>query len=87
MPSPEHTRGPARWRAYDVRLSFHPISSVLNSERELVVKSAVQELELQAGIAEAGRADVIGCTGEALPSGLRRNWNGSSEASRSSALR
>ena len=36
-------------RAYDVRLSLHPDQFVvLNSEREPVVQSAVQELELQA---------------------------------------
>jgi len=44
----------------DVRLSFHPDQFVvLNSERETVVRSAVQELELQAGIAEMIGADVI----------------------------
>ena len=47
-------------RAYDVRLSLHPDQFVvLNSEREQVVRSAVQELELQAMIAEMIGADVI----------------------------
>jgi len=47
-------------RAYDVRLSLHPDQFVvLNSEREPVVRSAVQELELQAMIAEMIGADVI----------------------------
>ncbi|HEX6432729.1 MAG TPA: UV DNA damage repair endonuclease UvsE [Gemmatimonadales bacterium] len=46
--------------AYDVRLSLHPDQFVvLNSERELVVKSAVEELELQARVAEMIGADVI----------------------------
>src|SRR3954454_18438931 len=47
-------------RAYDVRLSLHPDQFVvLNSEREPVVRSAVQELEHQAMIAEMIGADVI----------------------------
>jgi UV DNA damage endonuclease len=47
-------------RAYDVRLSLHPDQFVvLNSEREPVVKSAVQELEMQAEVAELVGADVI----------------------------
>ena len=47
-------------RAYDVRLSLHPDQFVvLNSEREAVVRSAVQELEHQATIAELIGADVI----------------------------
>jgi UV DNA damage endonuclease len=47
-------------RAYDVRLSLHPDQFVvLNSEREAVVRSAVQELELQAKVAEMIGADVI----------------------------
>jgi UV DNA damage endonuclease len=47
-------------RAYDVRLSLHPDQFVvLNSEREAVVQSAVQELEHQAAIAEMIGADVI----------------------------
>jgi UV DNA damage endonuclease len=47
-------------RAYDVRLSLHPDQFVvLNSEREPVVESAVQELEHQAMIAEMIGADVI----------------------------
>jgi UV DNA damage endonuclease len=47
-------------QAYDVRLSLHPDQFVvLNSEREPVVRSAVQELELQARVAEMIGADVI----------------------------
>jgi UV DNA damage endonuclease len=47
-------------RAYDVRLSLHPDQFVvLNSEREQVVRSAAQELEHQATIAEMIGADVI----------------------------
>jgi UV DNA damage endonuclease len=47
-------------RAYDVRLSLHPDQFVvLNSEREPVVRAAVQELEHQATIAEMIGADVI----------------------------
>jgi UV DNA damage endonuclease len=47
-------------RAYDVRLSLHPDQFVvLNSEREQVVRSAVQELEHQAAVAELIGADVI----------------------------
>jgi UV DNA damage endonuclease len=47
-------------RAYDIRLSLHPDQFVvLNSEREAVVQSAVQELELQASVAEMIGADVI----------------------------
>jgi UV DNA damage endonuclease len=47
-------------RAYDVRLSLHPDQFVvLNSERDAVVRSAVQELELQAAVADMIGADVI----------------------------
>jgi UV DNA damage endonuclease len=47
-------------QAYDVRLSLHPDQFVvLNSEREPVVRSAVEELELQASVAEMIGADVI----------------------------
>jgi UV DNA damage endonuclease len=47
-------------RAYDVRLSLHPDQFVvLNSERESVVRSAVQELEHQARVAEMIGADVV----------------------------
>jgi UV DNA damage endonuclease len=47
-------------RAYDVRLSLHPDQFVvLNSERDAVVRSAVQELELQARVAEMIGAHVI----------------------------
>ena len=70
--------------AYDIRLSLHPDQFVvLNSEREAVVQSAVQELEHQAMIAELIGADVIclhggGATGgfgaavERLERGLER---------------
>jgi len=47
-------------RAYDVRLSLHPDQFVvLNSQREAVVQSAIQELELQASVAAMMGADVI----------------------------
>jgi UV DNA damage endonuclease len=47
-------------RAEDVRLSFHPDQFVvLNSERSEVVRSAVEELEFQAAIAELVGADTI----------------------------
>ena len=64
-------------RAYDVRLSLHPDQFVvLNSEREAVVKSAVQELELQAEVAELVGADVIvlhgGGAGGGIPAALER---------------
>ncbi|HJR15847.1 MAG TPA: UV DNA damage repair endonuclease UvsE [Gemmatimonadales bacterium] len=59
-------------RAYDVRLSLHPDQFVvLNSERELVVKSAVQELELQARVAEMVRADVIVLHGGGAAGGIQ----------------
>ena len=58
-------------RAYDVRLSLHPDQFVvLNSERELVVKSAVQELELQASVAEMVGADVIVLHGGGAAGGI-----------------
>ncbi|HEX5962236.1 MAG TPA: UV DNA damage repair endonuclease UvsE [Gemmatimonadales bacterium] len=64
-------------RAYDVRLSLHPDQFVvLNSEREPVVKSAVQELELQAQVAELVGADVIvlhaGGAGGGIPAAVER---------------
>ncbi len=47
-------------RAADVRLSFHPDQFVvLNSEREAVVESSIQEVEFQADVAELVGADVI----------------------------
>jgi UV DNA damage endonuclease len=59
-------------RAYDVRLSLHPDQFVvLNSERELVVRSAVQELELQARIAEMIGADVIVLHGGGAAGGIK----------------
>ncbi|MEO7136230.1 MAG: UV DNA damage repair endonuclease UvsE [Gemmatimonadales bacterium] len=64
-------------RAYDVRLSFHPDQFVvLNSERKAVVKSAVQELELQGEVAEIVGADVIvvhaGGAGGGVPAAVER---------------
>ena len=47
-------------RERDVRLSFHPDQFVvLNSEREAVVESSLQELELQGALAELVGADTI----------------------------
>ncbi len=58
-------------RAYDIRLSLHPDQFVvLNSEREAVVRSAVQELEHQARIAELIGADVICLHGGGAAGGL-----------------
>jgi UV DNA damage endonuclease len=58
-------------RAYDVRLSLHPDQFVvLNSEREHVVRSAVQELELQAMVAEMIGADVIVLHGGGAAGGI-----------------
>jgi len=58
-------------RAYDVRLSLHPDQFVvLNSEREQVVQSAVQELELQASVAEMIGADVIVLHGGGAAGGI-----------------
>jgi UV DNA damage endonuclease len=58
-------------RAYDVRLSLHPDQFVvLNSEREPVVRSAVQELEHQAMIAELIGADVIVLHGGGAAGGI-----------------
>lgn len=64
-------------QAYDVRLSLHPDQFVvLNSEREPVVRSAVQELELQAEVAELTGADVIvlhaGGANGGVPAALER---------------
>ena len=57
--------------AYDVRLSLHPDQFVvLNSERELVVRSAVQELELQASVAEMIGAEVIVLHGGGAAGGM-----------------
>ena len=58
-------------KAYDIRLSLHPDQFVvLNSEREAVVRSAVQELEHQAMIAELIGADVICLHGGGAAGGL-----------------
>jgi UV DNA damage endonuclease len=64
-------------KAYDIRLSLHPDQFVvLNSEREPVVRSAVQELELQADVAELVGADVIvlhgGGAGGGVPAAIER---------------
>ncbi len=57
--------------AYDIRLSLHPDQFVvLNSEREAVARSAVQELEHQAMIAELIGADVICLHGGGAAGGL-----------------
>jgi UV DNA damage endonuclease len=58
-------------QAYDIRLSLHPDQFVvLNSEREPVVRSAVQELEHQAAVAELIGADVIVLHGGGAAGGL-----------------
>ena len=50
----------ARAAALDIRLSFHPDQFVvLNSERELVVRSSVAELEFQGVLAELIGADTM----------------------------
>jgi len=78
-------------RARGVRLSFHPDQFVvLNSERSEVVRSAVEELEFQAAIAELVGADTIvlhggsgaGGVGTALDR-LRRGIDRLSERARS----
>jgi UV DNA damage endonuclease len=47
-------------QAYDIRLSLHPDQFVvLNSEREPVVRSGTQEMELHGEVAELVGADVI----------------------------
>lgn len=58
-------------KAYDIRLSLHPDQFVvLNSERDTVVRSAVQELEHQAMIAALIGADVICLHGGGAAGGL-----------------
>ncbi len=58
-------------KTYDVRLSLHPDQFVvLNSTREPVVASAVQELELQGEIAELVGADVIVLHGGGAAGGI-----------------
>jgi UV DNA damage endonuclease len=53
-------RAGALARERDVRLSFHPDQFVvINSERAEVVRSSVEELEFQAGIAELIGADTL----------------------------
>jgi UV DNA damage endonuclease len=47
-------------QAYDIRLSLHPDQFVvLNSEREPVVQSGIQEMEMHGEVAELVGADVI----------------------------
>jgi UV DNA damage endonuclease len=60
-----------------IRLSFHPDQFVvLNSERADVVRSSVEELEFQAGIAELVGADTVvlhaGSTAGGIPAALDR---------------
>ena len=67
----------ARARELGLRLSFHPDQFVvLNSERDDVVRSSVQELEMQAGIARLVGADVIclhaGGAAGGVPAALER---------------
>jgi UV DNA damage endonuclease len=66
-----------RARELGLRLSFHPDQFVvLNSERDDVVRSSVQELEMQAGIAALVGADVIclhaGGAAGGVPAALER---------------
>ena len=57
-------------RERDVRLSFHPDQFVvLNSEREDVVRSSVEELDFQASVAELVGADVLCLHGGGLTGG------------------
>lgn len=54
----ERARDRARGR--DIRLSFHPDQFVvINSEREDVARSSLEELEFQAGLAEMVGADTV----------------------------
>jgi UV DNA damage endonuclease len=67
----------ARARKLDVRLSFHPDQFVvINSERAEVVRSSVEELEFQAGIAELIGADTLvfhgGSAAAGVPAALER---------------
>ena len=58
-------------RARDIRLSFHPDQFVvLNSEREEVVRSSIEELEYQAGMAEMVGADTVVFHGGSVAGGL-----------------
>ena len=64
-------------RERDVRLSFHPDQFVvLNSERGEVVRSAVEELEFQAAIAELVGADTMVFHGGSVAGGSGRRWCG-----------
>lgn len=70
-----------RARQLDIRLSFHPDQFVvLNSIREEVVTSSVQELEYQAGVAQMVGADTIvlhgGSTVGGIPAALIRLESG-----------
>ena len=65
----EHARGLARARG--VRLSFHPDQFVvLNSVREDVVRSSVEEIEYQAGMAEMVGADTVVFHGGSVAGGV-----------------
>ncbi|HEU4524252.1 MAG TPA: UV DNA damage repair endonuclease UvsE [Gemmatimonadales bacterium] len=57
--------------ARDIRLSFHPDQFVvLNSQREDVVRSSIEELEYQAGMAEMVGADTVVFHGGSVAGGL-----------------
>jgi UV DNA damage endonuclease len=65
----ERARELARERG--IRLSFHPDQFVvLNSEREDVVRSSVEELEFQAGMAEMVGADTVVFHGGSVARGV-----------------
>jgi UV DNA damage endonuclease len=58
-------------RERDIRLSFHPDQFVvLNSERDEVVRSSVQELDFQASMAELVGADTLCLHGGGLTGGM-----------------
>ena len=68
-PSFERARELARARG--IRLGFHPDQFVvLNSEREDVVRSSVEELEFQAGMAEMVGADTVVLHGGSVAGGV-----------------
>jgi UV DNA damage endonuclease len=58
-------------RVRGIRLSFHPDQFVvLNSERQEVVRSSVEELEYQAGLAELVGADTVVLHGGSVAGGV-----------------